>query len=74
MTPPLYMADTPEKDSARYNAVLDIYAGWLNGQKNKGWLVADMRPRLSAKSGPPKKRIPDSFMPLMASIPARKAI
>lgn len=58
VTPPLYMADTPEKDSARYNAVLDIYAGWLNWQKNKGWLVADMRPGLSRQIRTAKEKNP----------------
>lgn len=58
VTPPLYMADTPEKDSARYNAVLDIYAGWLNGQKKKGWLVADMRPGLSRQIRAAKEKDP----------------
>lgn len=47
VTPPLYMADTPEKDAAHYNRVLDTYASWLVGQKGKGWQVADMRPGLS---------------------------
>lgn len=58
VTPPLYMADTPEKDSARYNAVLDIYAEWLNGQKKKGWLVADMRPGLSRQIRAAKEKSP----------------
>ena len=58
VTPPLYMADTPEKDSARYNAVLDIYAGWLNEQKKKGWLVADMRPGLSRQIRSAKEKNP----------------
>lgn len=47
VTPPLYIADTPEKDAAHYNRVLDTYASWLAGQKRKGWQVADMRPELS---------------------------
>lgn len=58
ITPPLYMADTPEKDAARYNQVLDTYAAWLVNRKKDGWKVADMRPELIRQIREAKKRNP----------------
>lgn len=58
ITPPLYMADTPEKDAARYNQVLDIYAAWLVSRKKDGWKVVDMRPELARQIREAKKKNP----------------
>lgn len=58
VTPPLYMADTPEKDAARYNQVLDTYAAWLASRKKDGWKVVDMRPELGRQIREAKKRNP----------------
>ena len=56
ITPPPYMADTPEKDAARYNQVLDTYAAWLASRKKDGWKVVDMRPELGRQIREAKKR------------------
>lgn len=48
ITPPLFQADDPAKDTRRYDAVLDHYAGWLTGQSKAGWQVVDIRPPLRA--------------------------
>ena len=56
ITPPPYMADTPEKDAARYNQVLDTYAAWLASHKKDGWKVVDMRPELGRQIREAKKR------------------
>lgn len=58
ITPPPYMADTPEKDAARYNQVLDTYAAWLVSRKKDGWKVVDMRPELARQIREAKKRNP----------------
>lgn len=58
ITPPPYMADTPEKDAARYNQVLDTYAAWLASRKKDGWKVVDMRPELGRQIREAKKRNP----------------
>lgn len=73
ITPPPYMADTPEKDAARYNQVLDTYAAWLASRKKDGWKVVDMRPELGRQIREAKKGIPASFTPGTASIPGRRA-
>ena len=70
ITPPPYMADTPEKDAARYNQVLDTYAAWLASRKKDGWTCARS---WAAKSGKRRKGIPASFTPGTASIPGRRA-
>lgn len=58
ITPPLYMADAPEKDAARYNQVLDTYAAWLVSRKKDGWKVVDMRPELARQIREAKKKNP----------------
>ena len=58
ITPPLYMADAPEKDAACYNQVLDTYAAWLVSRKKAGWKVADMRPELGRRIREAKKKNP----------------
>lgn len=58
VTPPLYMADTADKDSAHYNQVLDTYAAWLVSRKKDGWKVVDMRPELARQIREEKKKNP----------------
>lgn len=58
ITPPLYMADAPEKDGARYNQVLDTYAAWLVSRKKDGWKVVDMRPELARQIREARKKNP----------------
>lgn len=58
ITPPLYMADAPEKDAAHYNQVLDTYAAWLVSRKKAGWKVVDMRPELARQIREEKKKNP----------------
>lgn len=58
ITPPLYMADAPEKDGAHYNQVLDTYAAWLVSRKKDGWKVVDMRPELARQIREARKKNP----------------
>jgi pimeloyl-ACP methyl ester carboxylesterase len=46
VTPAIFQPDRPEKDTARYDAVLDAQAAWLTGQREAGWKVIDIRPDL----------------------------
>jgi pimeloyl-ACP methyl ester carboxylesterase/lysophospholipase L1-like esterase len=46
VTPPLFQADKPVPDAARYDTVLDGYAAWLVSQKSGGWEVVDIRTSL----------------------------
>ena len=59
ISPPLFMTDTPDKDTKKYDAVLDSFATWLNGKRAAGWKVVDIRPALKtavakAKQADPK--------------------
>lgn len=46
LTAPLFMPDTPEKDTQGYDKVLDAYAAWLVSKEKDGWKVVDIRPSL----------------------------
>lgn len=58
ITPPLYMADHPEKDSGQYNQVLQKYSEWLLSQKKNGWKIVDMRPELTRQIREAKQQNP----------------
>lgn len=58
ITPPLFMADNPDRDSQHYNQVLDTYSEWLVKQKKNGWMVVDMRPSLTAQIKETKEKQP----------------
>ena len=73
ITPPPYMADTPEKDAARYNQVLDTYAAWLPAVKRTAGRLWTCARSWAAKSGKRRKGMPASFTPGTASIPGRRA-
>lgn len=59
VTPPLYDADHPSEDPARYDAVLDAQAAWLLGQRAAGWQVIDLRPALREAIAREKAARPD---------------
>ena len=59
VTPAIFQPDQPEKDTARYDAVLDAQAAWLAGQRAEGWEVVDIRPELRQQVKALKKKQPD---------------
>ncbi|MEK7951456.1 GDSL-type esterase/lipase family protein [Luteolibacter soli] len=58
LTPPLYQADKPSSDPARYDAALGRFAGWLASQKSQGWETIDIRPALRASITAAKQKDP----------------
>ena len=68
ITPPPYMADTPEKDAARYNQPHGSPA--VKRTAGRLWTCARS---WAAKSGKRRKGMPASFTPGTASIPGRRA-
>jgi len=59
VTPAIFRPDSPEKDRAHYDAVLDAQAAWLGGQRAAGWQVVDIRPDLRLFLKAMKERNPD---------------
>lgn len=48
LSAPLFMPDTPERDTQGYDKVLDAYAEWLVSNGELGWEIVDIRPGLKA--------------------------
>ena len=59
VTPSLFRIDVPEKDTARYQEVLDAQSEWLLDQReNEGWEVIDIRPHLRSEVQAAKEKNP----------------
>jgi lysophospholipase L1-like esterase len=58
VTAPLYSADKPSDDPARYDAVIDAYGDWLVSRRADGWQVINIRPDLKQAVAAEKSRNP----------------
>lgn len=58
LSAPLFMPDTPEKDTQGYDKVLDAYAAWLVSMRGKGWETVDIRPDLKRAVADAKAKDP----------------
>ncbi|WAC21736.1 GDSL-type esterase/lipase family protein [Luteolibacter sp. SL250] len=58
LSAPLFMPDTPEKDTQGYDKVLDTYAAWLVSMRAEGWETVDIRPDLKRAVADEKAKDP----------------